>query len=100
MDTFLLLHTFFTKYIEQFSKAFSEMTFSLDAIRVLSVLGIMYLSYVVVYGLFFCPTRHLPGPFVSRFSYAYYYYILFGGSISADIAALHKRYGISLLPAC
>lgn len=88
------LHTRY--YMEQISHLISPVTVHLDAIRVLLIVGLAYLGYVIVYGLFFCPTRHLPGPFVSKFSYAYYYYILFGGSIAADVAALHRKYGILL----
>lgn len=55
----------------------------------------IYFAYILIYGSFFCSTRHIPGPFLTRFGKWYYYALLFGGSISADIHELHKIYGIS-----
>lgn len=57
-----------------------------------------YLSYLLVYGLFFCPTRHIPGPVLTRFGQAYWRYILMAGSVSTEIHRLHLKYGFSLPP--
>jgi len=52
-----------------------------------------FLIYYLAYGLFFGPTRHIPGPFVTRFSKVPFYCLLFSGTLSADIHDLHKKYG-------
>jgi hypothetical protein len=52
-----------------------------------------YLTYILVYGLFVCPTRHIPGHFLSRFGQVYWRYLLLAGSVSVDIRALHLKYG-------
>ena len=52
-----------------------------------------YFTYFVAYGLFFCPTRHIPGPIITRFTAKYFHYLFFGGSISTIILELHKKYG-------
>lgn len=52
-----------------------------------------YLTYFVAYGLFFCPTRHIPGPIITRFTAKYFHYLFFGGSMSTIILELHKKYG-------
>jgi len=54
------------------------------------------LLYFILYGLFLCPTRHLPGPFITRFTKIYWLKIFFGGSIGSDILSLHRKYGIPL----
>jgi hypothetical protein len=57
-----------------------------------ALLGI-YVLYLLIYGLFFCPLRHIPGPFLTRFGNAYWQYMLMAGSVTADLTALHKKYG-------
>src|SRR6266496_5096706 len=52
-----------------------------------------YVVYILVYGLFFCPTRHIPGQLITRFTGRYFHYLLLGGSISTIIIELHKKYG-------
>ena len=52
-----------------------------------------YLGYLVYYGYFVCPTRHIPGPFLTRFSYAPYYFLLFRGRGCMDTMTLHAKYG-------
>jgi cytochrome P450 len=52
-----------------------------------------YAVYVVIYGLFVCPTRHLPGPFITRFSQIPHLLLVFGGTHCIDIRKLHDRYG-------
>jgi len=52
-----------------------------------------YALYVVIYGLFICPTRHLPGPFITRFSQIPHLLLVFGGTHCTDIRKLHDRYG-------
>jgi ABC-type multidrug transport system permease subunit len=54
---------------------------------------IIYLCYLVIYGYFLCPTRHIPGPFLTRFTRAQYYFLLFGGSVSINVHKLHQKYG-------
>jgi len=60
------------------------------------VLGLfcLYLLYILIYGIFLCPTRHIPGPFVTRFGTAYNRSLFFGGSISLTVHELHKKYGM------
>ena len=52
-----------------------------------------YLTYCLIYGFFFCPTRHIPGPFVTRFTCFYFYYIMFRGFSSSSLLELHEKYG-------
>lgn len=52
-----------------------------------------YFAYILIYGFFFCPARHIPGPFLTRFGKWHYYALFLRGSISADIHELHKKYG-------
>lgn len=59
---------------------------------ILGLLG-LYFAYVLIYGFFLCPSRHIPGPLLTRFGKWYYYRVLFGGSVSADIHKLHIKYG-------
>ena len=56
----------------------------------------VYLVYWLVYGLFLCPTRHIPGPVLTRFSKFYFFRLLLRGTLSADIYELHKKYGIRI----
>ena len=55
-----------------------------------------YLVYLLIYGLFLCPTRHIPGPFLTRFSTGPYYALLMGGKGCMQTHALHQKYGASL----
>jgi hypothetical protein len=77
----------------------SERVFSFmeanHAISVMLGLSVIYLCYLVVYGYCFCPTRHLPGPFLTRFTRAQYYFLLFGGEVSINVHKLHQKYGLS-----
>src|SRR5436190_17272390 len=57
-----------------------------------SVVG-SYLAYIIAYGLFFCPTRHIPGPLITGFTGKYFHYLFFGGSMSTIILEQHKKYG-------
>jgi hypothetical protein len=68
-------------------------TYHINVITILLGLGCFYLLYILIYGLFFCPTHHIPGPFLSRFGMAYYHSIFFGGSVSMTVYELHKKYG-------
>ena len=63
------------------------------SITILVTLIVCYLSYLLIYGLFLCPTRHLPGPFYTRYNLPYYL-ILFSGSGCMIVHDLHKKYGI------
>ena len=74
-----------------------EITLQLGVGNVVYTLLFAYLSYNIIYGFFFCPTRHLPGPFVSRFGQQYLLWHLVRGNVSADISQLHERYGISII---
>ena len=74
-----------------------QATYHLNAVNIVLGLFGFYLLYIIVYGIFLCPTRHIPGPFLARFSSAYYFALLFGGSISSTVHELHKKYGTPLL---
>ena len=64
------------------------------AIAIISLVFIaIYLVYCLVYGLLFCPTRHIPGPLFARFSKLYFIRLLFKGTLSEDVHDLHKKYG-------
>jgi hypothetical protein len=58
----------------------------------LVVVGVWFI-YRVIYGLFFSPARHIPGPFLTRFGDLYFYVLALRGSLSSDIHKLHKIYG-------
>lgn len=78
--------------LHHFIQQVSAHNISLSAVA-LAVLC-LYTFYFTIYGLFLCPTRHLPGPFITRFTKIYWLKVFFGGSIGSDILALHRKYGI------
>jgi hypothetical protein len=53
---------------------------------------------VVYYHLWFilCPTRHIPGPFLTRFSGIPFALNLTSGEVSARIHQQHEKYGTDL----
>lgn len=52
-----------------------------------------YLIRVIVYGLFLCSTRHIPGPFITRFTNLKQLYHLLSGSQAFEIHTQHEKYG-------
>jgi len=70
--------------------------FQVNILLLASVFLGSYLGYLLYYGFFVCPTRHIPGPFLTRFSYAPYYFLLFRGRGCMDTMALHAKYGTLL----
>jgi len=54
-----------------------------------------YSLYIVFYGLFLCPTRHIPGPFFTRFTNLYPFYLTFSGDGLERVRRLHQKYGTS-----
>jgi hypothetical protein len=66
-----------------------------NALTIVLGLFCLYLLDILIFGLFLCPTRHIPGPFLARFGTAYYLALFFGGSISMRVHELHKKYGMS-----
>ena len=71
----------------------SRIHFPISALGLTFALLGIYVFYLLIYGLFFCPLRHIPGPFLTRFGNAYWQYTLVAGSVTADLAALHKKHG-------
>src|SRR5436190_12729179 len=65
-------------------------------IACLGLIG-LYLFYCLVYGLFFSPTRQIPGPLLARFSNLYFTKLLFKGALSPDVHKLHQKYGFTSL---
>ena len=59
---------------------------------IIGLIGV-YVGYLLYYGFFVCPTRHIPGPFVTRFTYARYYFLLFRGKACMETLSLHQKYG-------
>lgn len=57
----------------------------------------LYFIYILIYGLLLCPTRHIPGPFITRFTSIPYYILMFGGKGGENVCALHRKYGTSAL---
>jgi hypothetical protein len=53
--------------------------------------------YILISGLFFSPTRHIPGPVSARFTDLYFYYRILHGSLGSDLVKLHTKYGILVL---
>jgi len=56
----------------------------------------LYILYLIIYGFFLCPTRHIPGPFLTRFASKYVDALIMGGTLSMTIHELHKKHGMSL----
>jgi hypothetical protein len=52
-----------------------------------------YFLYCILYGLFLCPTRHLPGPFLTRFTEIPFAINLTSGEVSKRIHRQHEIYG-------
>ena len=78
---------------DHLSAMFTEgSSFGKIALVLTSAIG-AYVVYVVCYGLFICPTRHLPGPFITRFSQIPHLLLIFGGTHCLDIRKLHDEYG-------
>jgi hypothetical protein len=48
---------------------------------------------ILINGLFINPTRHIPGPIITRFATLYFYYRLLSGSFGRDLIKLHEKYG-------
>ncbi|SCO16221.1 related to pisatin demethylase cytochrome P450 [Fusarium fujikuroi] len=46
-----------------------------------------------VYGYFFSPLKSIPGPFLARFTDAWYLWRLYKGNFERDNVALHREYG-------
>ena len=86
--------------IMSFPNAIHKFPLQLTTTNVILGLLIAYLVYLVVYGLFICPTRHLPGPFLTRFGEAYFLSFVIRGITSAGVASLHKRYGFPAVESC
>jgi hypothetical protein len=84
----------FERLISRFEHLFSVMEMK-HAIAAILGLAFIYLCYLVIYGYFFCPTRHLPGPFLTRFTRGQYYFLLFGGEVSINVHKLPQKYGLA-----
>ena len=52
-----------------------------------------YVLYVLIYGIFFSPTRHIPGPLLTRFSSLPYIVLRLSGKLAFEIFDQHKKYG-------
>jgi len=64
---------------------------------IIGLLGLIVipLLYALVYAFVFSPTRHIPGPFLSRFGKLYLTRLAFKGTLSVEIYKLHQKYGTS-----
>ena len=51
------------------------------------------LLYILIYGILINPTRHIPGPIITRFTTLYFYYRLLSGSFGLELIKLHEKYG-------
>jgi hypothetical protein len=69
-------------------------TYHCNALTIVLGVFCLYLIYILIFGLFLCPTRHIPGPFLARFGTAYDHALFFGGSMSMKVYELHKKYGM------
>ncbi|KAF7556309.1 hypothetical protein G7Z17_g1508 [Cylindrodendrum hubeiense] len=58
---------------------------------VIVVIGLFFVD--IVYNIFFHPLRHIPGPFLAKFSHAWRNHRYFRGSWHDDTLELHHRYG-------
>jgi hypothetical protein len=74
-----------------------RITYHFNALTIVLGLFCLYSLYILIFGLFLCRTRHIPGPFLARFGKAYYLILFFGGSLSMRVHELHKKYGMSFL---
>jgi hypothetical protein len=89
MDTMVLTSSNITSAARTFLQNTSPLLLSAYAIG-------LYLLYIVIYGLFLCPTRHIPGPFLTRFSGIPFALNLTSGEVSARIHQQHEKYGTDL----
>lgn len=64
---------------------------------VLWILGLLISLYTVYacYLVFFSPLRHIPGPFVARFSRIWEFYRVIRGDLNWRTISLHEKYGWS-----
>ena len=76
-----------------------EPSISTIAVVISTFVG-FYLFYTFIYGLFLCPTRHIPGPFITQFTSIPYTLQLLGQTNCTDIQSLHEKYGLSLKTQC
>jgi len=65
-----------------------------DLSKLILAIAIIFLSYIfIVYPFFMCPTRHVPGPYISKVTmllHAYHYYY---NTSNQYIHNLHEKYG-------
>lgn len=63
-----------------------------------SVAFVTYLSSLVFYRLYLCPTAHIPGPFLAKITYLYesYYDFVYTGKYYEKIKEAHEKYGALL----
>lgn len=54
--------------------------------------GLLKLA-TLVYGYFFSPLKSIPGPFLARFTDAWYLWRLYQGHFEEDNVALHREHG-------
>jgi hypothetical protein len=55
---------------------------------------VAFAAYILISGIFFSPTRHLPGPLLARFTDLHFFYRILHGSLGSDLVKLHAKYGI------
>ena len=58
----------------------------------------VYVAYIVIYGLYFCPTRHIPGPILTRFTSIPFNILQLSGQQAFSIHKQHQKYGLQLPP--
>jgi hypothetical protein len=93
VDMFLNALDWIQHQFSQFATIARAYGLSASSAIILSCIA-LYLFYTLIYGLFLCPLRHLPGPFITRFTSIPYYILVFSGKGGEQTAALHKKYGI------
>src|SRR2546429_7451938 len=74
----------------------SRIHFPISALGLTFALLGIYVFYLLIYGLFFCPLRHIPGPFLTLFGNAYWQYTLVAGYFNSDLVVFHKKNGKNL----
>lgn len=69
--------------------------------KLILVIAIIFLSWIfIIYPFFLCPTRHVPGPYVSKVTMLLHVYHCYHNTSNQYIHNLHEKYGpvVSIAP--
>ncbi|KAI9296055.1 cytochrome P450 [Neoconidiobolus thromboides FSU 785] len=67
--------------------------FEISSILGLALILLAYYIYNVIYSLYFCPLRKVPGPLIVHFFPIYYKLTILNGTVHQYVLNLHRKYG-------